>query len=158
MSTRAIQFLKQRAVEFELIRYNHEGKGAVFAAEAIGFALGKTVKTLIVEVGKGDYTMALMPGHLELSMKKVAAACRAKRAAMVKPEEAERLTGYKVGGISPFGIRRSMPVVMEQGLLQFEKVAINAGQRGLMLIINPVTICNLTGSVTAAIAHREPRR
>lgn len=156
MSTRAVQFLRKNAVEFELVKYKHEEKGAVFAAEAIGFALEKTVKTLIVEVGKGGYTLALMPGHLELSMKKVAAACRAKRATMVKPEEAERLTGYKVGGISPFGTRRRMPTVMENGLLQFEKVALNAGQRGLMLIMNPVVICDLTGSVTAAIAHRKP--
>ena len=153
MPTRAIRFLKQRAVAYDLVKYRHEEKGAVFAADAIGFALEKTVKTLVVEVGKGGYTLALMPGHLELSMKKVAATFRAKKAVMVKPEEAERLTGYKVGGISPFATRKSMPAVMEMGLLQFDKVAINAGARGLMIIMRPADICDLTGSVTAAIAH-----
>lgn len=140
-----------------MVKYTHEEKGAVFAAEAIGFDLEKTVKTLVVDVGKKGYSLALMPGHLELSMKKVAAACRSKRATMVKPEEAERVTGYKVGGISPFGTRKIMPAIMEQGLLQFERVAINAGQRGLMLIMNPVTISDLAGCITADIAHPYPR-
>ena len=155
MATRAVQFLKQKAVEFALVEYAHEEKGAVFAAEAIGFAIEKTVKTLVVEVGKGGFMLVLMPGHRELSMKKVAAACGAKRAAMARPEEAERLTGYKVGGISPFGTRKRMPAVMERELLKFETVAINAGQRGLMLIMNPATICELTGCITAAIAYRK---
>ena len=98
-----------------------------------------------------------MPGHLELSMKKLAAVCRAKRAAMVELKQAERLTGYKVGGISPFGIQKKMPVVMEMGLLQHETVAINAGQRGLMVIMDPAVIQSLTGSKTAAIACQHVR-
>ena len=137
MSTRAIQFLKQKKISFESITYRHEEKGAAFAAGATGFPLKKTIKTLVVDLGRKQYVLVLMPGDRRLSMKRLASCCGAKRAAMVDVPTAERVTGYRVGGISPFGIRRNLPVVMDQDILCFDRVLINAGQRGHMLLMTP---------------------
>ena len=135
MSTRAIQFLKQQKIPFEVVRYDHEEKGAVFASKASGFPLGRTVKTLVVDLGEKQFTLVLMPGDKQLSMRRLARIRRVKRAAMADTRTAERITGYLVGGISPFGTRQKLPVIMEERILKFEEILINAGQRGTMLKI-----------------------
>jgi Cys-tRNA(Pro)/Cys-tRNA(Cys) deacylase len=140
MSTRAIQFLKQKKIPFESITYHHEEKGAAFAAGATGFALEKTIKTLVVDLGRKQYVLVLVPGDRQLSMKRLASFWRTKRAAMVDVPTAERVTGYRVGGISPFGTRRHLPVVMDQSILYLDRVLINAGQRGHMLLMAPADI------------------
>ena len=137
MSTRAITYLNQKGIDFNVIEYQHHEKGAEFAAMAIGFPLEKTIKTLVVDLGHKKYAFALLPGNKQLALKRLAKVCRVKRAAMVNTAMAERLTGYFVGGISPFGAKHCLPVLMEQTLLEFDSVAINAGQRGVMLIIAP---------------------
>jgi len=140
MSTRAIQFLKQNRIPFEVVSYDHAQKGAKFAAKATGYPLEATVKTLVVDLGQNLHTLVLMPGDKQLSMKRLAKVCGVKRAAMVDIPTAERLTGYLVGGISPFGIKKKIPVVMDDGVLKFDRILINAGQRGTMLIMDPADI------------------
>ncbi len=137
MSTRAIQFLNQKKIPFEVVKYEHEEKGAAFAARASGSPLERTVKTLVVDIGQKQYILVLMPGDKQLSMKRLAKVCQVKRTAMADTHTAERITGYLVGGISPFGTRQKLPVVMEESILSFEEILINAGQRGTMLIIAP---------------------
>ena len=140
MSTRAIQFLKQRKISFEVVTYNHEAKGAEFAAQATGYPLEMTVKTLVVELGQKQFTLVLMPGNKKLSMKRLAKNCGHKRVAMADSKSAERLTGYRVGGISPFGTRQKLPIVMDDGIVKCEKILINAGQRGKMLLMSPADL------------------
>ena len=140
MSTRAIKFLNQKGIHFEVIEYKHEEKGAQFASEAIGFPLKRTIKTLIVDLEPKGYIMMLMPGDKNIDLKRLAEAFSVKRAAMADTTTAERLTGYLIGGISPFGTKKDLPVVMEASLLKFDKVAINAGKRGVMLIMDPKDI------------------
>jgi len=149
METRASKYLKRKQVPFNTVVYKHEQKGAEFAAHAIGFALEKTVKTLVADLGPNGYVLALMPGDKHLSMKKLAKACCAKKAAMADTDSAQRLTGYWVGGISPFGTHRKLPVVMEKTLLQYDEVAINAGQRGVMLIMKPEDILLASDGICA---------
>ncbi len=150
MSTRATKFLNQKGISFEIAEYDHEEKGAVFASQAIGFPLEKTIKTLVADLGNNKYAMALMPGDKQLNIKRLAKVSSAKRAVMADTATAERLTGYLVGGISPFGTKQRLPVVMDESLLRFDKVAINAGQRGVLLIMSPEDIrkalsCNISG-------------
>jgi Cys-tRNA(Pro)/Cys-tRNA(Cys) deacylase len=137
MSTRAIQVLKKKRIPHELITYQHMEKGAEFAAQAVGFPLSQTIKTLVVSLDKNNFVLALMPGDCQLSLKKLASAFNAKRAVMADTKAAERLTGYLVGGISPFGIKKQLPVVMEQQLLTYDEVMINGGRRGVMLKMTP---------------------
>lgn len=151
MSTRAIAWLKKKKIPHEVVPYDHEEKGAVFAARAVGFPLEQTVKTLVVDLGGQSFGLALMPGDQELALKKMAKACGFKKAAMAAPETAERLTGYHVGGISPFGLRQRLPVVMEEGLLDHDTVMINAGQRGVMLKMAPKDIATAIGCRVAPL-------
>jgi Cys-tRNA(Pro)/Cys-tRNA(Cys) deacylase len=153
MSTRAIRYLNQKDIHFNVIEYEHDEKGAEFAAKAIGFPLEKTIKTLVVDLGYKKYAFALLPGNKQLDLKRLAKVCRVKRAAMVDTAMAERLTGYFVGGISPFGAKQNLPVLMEETLLKFDRVAINAGQRGVMLIIAPGDIVKSIDGNVAKIAR-----
>ena len=152
MLTRAIQYLKQKKIPFEVVRYDHAEKGARFAASATGYPLEATIKTLVVELGSKDYRLVLMPGDKQLSMKLLAKACAVKRAAMVDIPTAERVTGYLVGGISPFGIKKKIPVVMDEGVLKFDKILINAGQRGAMLMIDPADVKKTLACRVAKVA------
>ena len=144
--TRAVQFLKQRDIPFQVAQYDHAEKGAVFASEAIGMDVEKTIKTLVVELSKGGYLVVLMPGNKTISFKELARLRHVKRAAMVNSDVAERLTGYLVGGISPFGMKQRLPIVMDVELLAHAKVAINGGKRGKMLIMRSSDIVKVTGA------------
>jgi Cys-tRNA(Pro)/Cys-tRNA(Cys) deacylase len=106
------------------------------AAVALGEAPARVLKTLMTLVD-GRPACVILPSDREVSMKKLAAALGGKAAQMMKPAEAERITGYKVGGISPFGQMKPVPVVLEELALQHELVYMNAGQRGLQLRLNP---------------------
>ena len=153
MSTRAIQFLNQKKIPFEVVKYEHEEKGAAFAARASGSPLERTVKTLVVDLGKKQYTLVLMPGNKQISMKRLARIRGVKRAAMADTQTAERITGYLVGGISPFGTRQRLRVVMEKDMLRFDKILINAGQRGTMLKIAPDDIRTALAATVAVVAQ-----
>ena len=85
----------------------------------------------------GRPVCVVVPSDCEVSMKKLAAAFGGKSANMMKPADAERLTGFKVGGISPFGQRKTVPTVMDETAELFDEVLINGGQRGLLLSLKP---------------------
>ena len=153
MSTRAIQYLKQHRVSFDTVVYPHAQKGAEYAAEATGYPLEMTVKTLVVELGERQYALALMPGDKQLAMKRLAKVCRSKRAAMADTKTAQRITGYLVGGISPFGTKQKLPVVMEKSLLNYDQVLINAGQRGKMILIAPADIQKILACRVASLTQ-----
>jgi Cys-tRNA(Pro)/Cys-tRNA(Cys) deacylase len=153
MSTRAIKFLKQKKVLFEVLKYDHAEKGAAFAAQATGVPLERTIKTLIIDTRPKGFHIALMAGDCQLSLKKMAKACAVKRAAMADTETAERLTGYLVGGISPFATRHRLPAIMDASILRHTQVAINAGQRGTMLVMTPTDILEVLAGETFDIAE-----
>lgn len=152
MSTRAIQFLIQRRLSFEVVHYEHLEKGAEFAARATGFPLERTVKTLVVDIGPKGNALALISGARQLDMKRLARALSVKRVEMADALTAERITGYHVGGISPFGIRQPLPVVMDEGIIHLDQVLINAGQRGVMLRISPLDIRAALNCVVAVVS------
>jgi Cys-tRNA(Pro)/Cys-tRNA(Cys) deacylase len=154
MTTRGIQFLKQQQIAHEVITYEHREKGARFAARATGFPLSQTVKTLVVSLDTNRYALVLMPGESELSLKKTAAAGGAKRAAMADRASAARVTGYVVGGISPFGTKKRLPVLMEAALLNYPEVMINAGRRGIMVKLAPADIVRTLDAAVAGLSHR----
>ncbi|MGD9330466.1 MAG: aminoacyl-tRNA deacylase [Desulfobacterales bacterium] len=151
MSTRAIAWLKQSKIPFDVVYYDHQAKGAVYAADATGFPLAQTIKTLVVFLGGKSYGLALLAGNQQLSLKKAAKAFGVKKAAMADVATAERLTGYHVGGISPFGLRQRLRVVMEESLLDDDTVMINAGQRGVMLKMAPGDIRKAIGGRVGSI-------
>jgi Cys-tRNA(Pro)/Cys-tRNA(Cys) deacylase len=151
MSTRAIKILNQKGIHFDVIEYKHNEKGALFAASAMAFPLERTIKTLVVDLGSKGYMIVLMPGDKNINLKRLAEAFSVKRAAMADTSTAERLTGYLAGGISPFGTKQDLPVVMDKSLLKFDSVAVNGGKRGVMLIIDPKDILTAANGNTSVL-------
>ncbi|HWK32249.1 MAG TPA: Cys-tRNA(Pro) deacylase [Hyphomicrobium sp.] len=138
-ATRATQMLKTHRVSFTVHTYDYDPdaqRTGMQAAEALSENPTRVLKTLMALVD-GKPVCAVVPSDREVSMKKLAAAFSGKSAQMMKPPDAERLTGYKVGGISPFGQMRKVPVAIEESALAHELVYINGGQRGLQVRLAP---------------------
>ena len=140
-ATQALKLLEGLGVAVTLHPYdynpnpNAEAVGLA-AAAALGLDPALTLKTLMVEVD-GTPACCVIPSDRQLSMKKVASAFGGKSATMMPPAKAEKLTGFKVGGISPFGQKRQVPTAIEATACTAAWVWINAGQRGLLLGIAP---------------------
>jgi Cys-tRNA(Pro)/Cys-tRNA(Cys) deacylase len=154
MSTRAIHYLQQQGIAFEKVEYEHLEKGAEFAALATGYPLERTVKTLVVSTGPKRYALALVSGERQLDLKRIARVLKVKKAEMAEAEAAERLTGYHVGGISPFGVRQpGLPVVMDEPILSAPEILVNAGQRGTMLKMSPRIVCAALKCTVAPVSQ-----
>ena len=153
--TPAITALERSGVWFTEHAYAVGDSGAetfgAAVADALGVSRARVFKTLVATVD-GDPVVAIVPVSATLSTKALAGARGGKRAAMADPGDAERLTGYVVGGISPFGRRRRLPVVADDSVLEHETVFVSAGRRGLQVEVAPADLLALTGAVTAAIA------
>lgn len=138
-TTRATQALERAGVPFSVHTYDYDPSSeriGLQAAQALGQIPGHVLKTLMAEVD-GKPVCAIIPSGCEVSMKKLASAFSGKSAAMMRPADAERITGYHVGGISPFGQRKAVPVAIEESALKHEAIYINGGQRGLQLRLVP---------------------
>lgn len=120
------------------------------AAAALAEDPARVLKTLMAQVD-GKPVCVIVPSDQEVSMKKLAAAVSGKSAQMMKPPEAERLTGYKVGGISPFGQRKPVRTVIEQSALAHDLVYLNGGQRGLQVRMKPTDMRDVLKAVAADV-------
>jgi Cys-tRNA(Pro)/Cys-tRNA(Cys) deacylase len=138
-TTPATKALQKLGVKFVLHTYVYDSDAesiGMQAAEALGVEPFRMLKTLMAEVDDKPVCV-VVPSDREVSMKKLAAAFGGKAAKMMRPADAERLTGYHVGGISPFGQKRRVPVIIEESALGHATVFLNGGQRGLQIEINP---------------------
>lgn len=134
MNSRATTFLEKNKIEFTLHLYDHKVKGADFAAKSTGIELNRMIKTLVIcDVNRKNYYFALMPGDKNLNLKEVAKIYGYKKMTMAKIDDAEKITGYQVGGTSPFGSLKRLPVIMDKSLEMFDKIGINGGGRGIIV-------------------------
>ena len=139
-TTQGTLLLTKLGIAFTLHPYDYDPDApriGLHAAEALGIDPSQTFKTLMAEVD-GKPVCVVIPSDAEASMKKLAATFGGKAAAMMKAPDAERLTGYKVGGIGPFGQKRKVPTALDETAELYERIYVNAGQRGLLLSIAPV--------------------
>lgn len=154
-ATQGLKALEIAGISISLHPYPYDPNAdriGIAAATALGLDPTLTLKCLMVEVD-GKPACCVIPADAQLSMKRVAAAFGGKSASMMPPPKAEKLTGYHVGGISPFGQKRQVPTAFEVTVCQAEKLWINAGQRGLLLGIAPADALRATaGSAVALIA------
>ncbi len=149
-TTRATQSLEKLGVKFALHSYAYDPDAASIglqAAEALGVPPERVLKTLMAEVD-GKPVCAVVPSDCEVSMKKLAGAFGAKTAKMMRPADAERLTGYHVGGISPFGQKKRVPVAIEAAALGHASVFLNGGQRGLQVELAPQDAVKAANAIT----------
>ena len=148
-TTRATQALEKSGVRFTLHANDYDPEAesiALPAAEALGVEPHRMLKTLMAEVD-GRPVCAVVPSNAEVSMKKLASVFGAKAARMMRPADAERLTGYHVGGISPFGQKKRVPVAIEAAALGHAAVFLNGGQRGLQVELNPNDAVKVLGAI-----------
>ena len=152
-TTRATQSLEKLGVKFTLHSYAYDPDAASIglqAAEALGVRPERVLKTLMAEVD-GKPVCAVVPSDCEVSMKKLAAAFGAKTAKMMRPADAERLTGYHVGGISPFGQKKRVPVAIEETSLGHASIFLNGGQRGLQVELAPQDAVKAASAIARAL-------
>ena len=138
-STRATLALNKAGVNFTLHSYDYDPDAeriGLQAAIAIGVEPRCVLKTLMAEVD-GKPVCAIVPSNREVSMKKLASAFHGKTANMMSPADAERLTGYHVGGISPFAQKTRVPIAMDEAAMTESSVFLNGGQRGLQIQLEP---------------------
>jgi Cys-tRNA(Pro)/Cys-tRNA(Cys) deacylase len=153
-TTRATQTLAKQGVAFEVHSYEYDPEAqrtGMQAAEALGEPPDRVLKTLMALVD-GKPVCAVVPSDREGSTKKLAATFGGKSAQMMKPADAERVTGYKVGGISPFGQARKTPTAIEEAALAKPYVFINAGQRGLQVKLAPKDAVKVLDAIAAGLA------
>ncbi|QMV00721.1 Cys-tRNA(Pro) deacylase [Devosia sp. D6-9] len=151
--TRATKMLEQAGIAFTTATYDYDPNAqsiGLQAAEALGEAPGRVLKTLMALVDKKPVCV-IVPSDHEVSLKKLAAAFGGKSAEMMKPADAERISGYKVGGISPFGQMRKLPTAIEEQALGHEAVYVNGGQRGLQVRLRPSDIVAAIGAIAAPL-------
>ncbi len=136
-TTPALRFLRQKGVPHDVREYDHRVKGAAYAAQALDWPVAAMAKTLVAALSDRTHCLCVLPGDVELSLKKLARSAGVKAARMAGPGDAEKLTGYLVGGISPFGVRKRMPVWFHDTLPELDRIGINGGRRGLIVFLSP---------------------
>jgi Cys-tRNA(Pro)/Cys-tRNA(Cys) deacylase len=138
-TTRATQALDRAGIGFAVATYDYDpgaDRIGLQAAEAMGVPPRIVLKTLMAEAD-GKPVCVVVPSDREVGMKKLAAAFGAKSAQMMRPADAERITGYHVGGISPLGQKRPVPTAIEESAMAEAEIFVNGGQRGLQIRLTP---------------------
>lgn len=154
--TRATQAVAAAGKAFALLEYDYDPDAAsvgLQAAEAMGLSPAVVFKTLMTRVGD-KVCVAVVPSDGQLDMKALAAAAGGKAAAMLPVPEAERISGYVVGGVSPFGQKKRLPTFVDRSALARDFVVVNGGRRGLQIKMAPRDLIEALGATVADIAAR----
>jgi len=154
--TRATQFLRQHGIAFSEHVYAYvEHGGTAESARQLGVAEHQVVKTLVMQDERAQPLIVLMHGDRSVSLKNLARQIGCKRVEPCTPEAAQRHSGYQVGGTSPFGIRKALPVLAEASVLDLPLIYINGGQRGYLVGIAPEVLTRLLGARAVRCASAE---
>mgnify|MGYP003594484994 CR=1 FL=1 len=151
--TPACKILKSNKIQFSLHEYEHDVQAKNFgleAAEKLGLEVEEVFKTLMVTDDK-TYFVAILPVSHQLNLKKVASAFGCKKLHMANPKDAERLTGYLVGGISPIGQKKRLKTIICESAKVLEKMYVSGGKRGLDIGLNPIDLSQVLGANFAEI-------
>ena len=155
-STPATVALANAGIPFTVHTYRHDPAAANYgieAAEALGLEPARVFKTLLTSVN-GTLVVGIVPVSGQLDLKAVAAAVDGKKATMADPADAERASGYLVGGISPIGQKRLHTTVLDESAMAFPTVYVSGGRRGMDLEIAPADLVRVTKATTAPIGRR----
>jgi Cys-tRNA(Pro)/Cys-tRNA(Cys) deacylase len=152
-TTPATLALDKAGVAYRLAAYDYDPNAervGLQAAEALGAPPSEVLKTLMVKAD-GKPACVVLASDREVSMKKLAAALGAKSAEMMKPADAERITGYRVGGVSPFGQKKAVPTVIDADAAALPEAYLNGGQRGLQVRLAPSELVRVLGAKVAPV-------
>ncbi len=147
--TRGTTALRRAGIEHRLMRYAYTADGgALQAAADLGVEPARMFKSLVARAGD-ELVFALVAADAVLSPKKLAVAAGAKHSGLADPREAERATGYQVGGISPLGSRKALRVFLDTSAEEFPRICLNAGNRGHIVEVATADLARLTGATVA---------
>jgi Cys-tRNA(Pro)/Cys-tRNA(Cys) deacylase len=135
--TRALKELAANQVPYRVMRFQAKEKSAEEVARETGFPLAQVVKTLLVQGASKTYYLALCPGDRQANLKALAKALNEKVVEMAAREDVPKITGYFIGGVSPLGTHRPLPVVVETSILTMPEIAISAGEWGCQAVLRP---------------------
>lgn len=136
--TSAIRVLRQHQINFEPYLFDYVEKGGTkHSAEILGIDEHCVIKTLVFETNEKKPLIVLMHGDLQVSTKELARIIKIKSVSPVAPEKAQKLSGYLVGGTSPFGTKTKMPIYVESTIFDLGKIYLNGGKRGFLVAIEP---------------------
>jgi Cys-tRNA(Pro)/Cys-tRNA(Cys) deacylase len=152
-ATNAVKWLRTRGAQFNVLVYEFTEIGAEHAAAAVQRPLEMVCKTLIVKATGNAFWIAIVPGDQRFDPRRMATAIGVHHADLAPQPEAEKVTGYKVGGISPFAMRRKLPVVIEDSLLALDTIIVNGGRRGVMIEMATAELVRLLDAQAADICH-----
>ena len=151
--TPATQFLRRHGVAFTEHVYEYlEHGGTAESSRALGVPENEVIKTLVMQDERGQPIVVLMHGDKQVSTKNLARQIGVKSVEPCTPEVAQRHSGYQVGGTSPFGLRKAMPVVVEATVLALPRICINGGRRGYLVGMAPRVLMELLGAKTVNCA------
>ena len=154
--TPATQFLRRHGVAFGEHPYEYvEHGGTEESARQLGVDEHRVIKTLVMEDEHAKPLIVLMHGDRKVSTKNLARQTGAKRIEPCKPEVANRHSGYLVGGTSPFGTRKTMPVYVEASILELDEIYLNGGRRGFLVSLSPSVLQPLLGAKPVNCASAE---
>jgi Cys-tRNA(Pro) deacylase len=152
-TTPATLFLDEKDVEYTKHYYDYKKSGAALAAKSMKLDPSSVIKTLVMEDDENCPLLMLMHADREVSLKELARELDKRNISTCNIRDAQRYTGYRVGGISPFGTKRELPIYMEHSILDLPYIYINGGRRGFILGMSPKTIIK-TLKVTVVKASR----
>lgn len=156
--TNAVRELERLNIEIEIVQYevDENDLSAVNAASKVQIPVERIFKTLVLrgDDPKKDIVVAVIPGAMELDLKKLAALSGNKKVEMVAVKELQALTGYIRGGCSPVGIKKGYPVYIDDSAFNFTSVSVSAGQRGLQMIISPEDLVLSTGATRGRFTRK----
>lgn len=152
--TNAARLLDRAKVKYELVSYtvDPDNLAAEHVAEELGEDINSVFKTLVLHGDKSGYFVCVIPGNMEVDLKKAAKAAGAKKAEMIPMKELLPLTGYIRGGCSPIGMKKPFPTYFHQTALDFDVIYVSAGQRGLQLKIAPADLISFCHASVADVA------
>ncbi len=152
-TTPALRVLRAHAVAFETHLYDYVEKGGTSASSsALGVSEHAVIKTLVMEDDARQPLVVLMHGDKQISTRALARAIGARSIQPCKPEVADKHSGYQVGGTSPFGTKRVMPVYLERSVLELERVWLNGGRRGLLVSLDPREVVRMLSPTLVDVA------
>ena len=144
--TRALKELAEKKVPYRVITFEAREKSAEEVTRETGFPLPQVVKTLLVQGVSKKYYLALCPGDKQVNLKSLAKALNEKVIDMAKRDDITKITGYFIGGVSPLGTHRPLPVVMESSILAMPEISISAGQWGCQAVLRPQDLLSALGT------------
>lgn len=153
--TPAINLLKKNKSDFKIHKYKHDPANTHYgleAAQELGLDENQVYKTLLVELNPKELVVGIIPVNKSLSLKEIAATFKAKSAVMANKDEAQKVTGYLLGGISPFGQKKRLKTVVDISAMDYDTIYVSGGRRGLDIEVKPSDIVHLLEAYCAQVA------